>query len=118
MQSLANDRFQQNTGKGTTIAFQPSMFWELLDPKPCQATTVTSARNRGARPENVPDARMCITTHFVHPLVEDEAEQPVPSDHLTVATEPLLANPETLEQLSMVDLCSQLLPDDFDWLPT
>lgn len=60
----------------------------------------------------------CITTHFVHPLVEDETEHPVASDHVHGGAEALIANPEDLEQLYMADLCSQLLPDDFDWLST
>ncbi|RAK98164.1 fungal specific transcription factor domain-containing protein [Aspergillus ibericus CBS 121593] len=64
--------------EGTTITFQPSLIWDLLDPQihptstpPPTPTTITTPG-----PTAPGGARLRVTTQFVHPLVEDE---PVPN---------------------------------------
>jgi hypothetical protein len=95
------------------------MFWELLDPKICQMTQVyPTSPDEISRTEHIPDARMRVTTHFVHPLEEDQAERPPTANHNADAADTFFLSPEDLEQVSIDELFSHFAPDNFNWLQT
>ncbi|KAI2882760.1 transcriptional regulator family: Fungal Specific TF [Aspergillus niger] len=112
--SISSEHQSAATTKGTTITIQPSLFWDLLDPKICP-TEMPASSGPAA-----PGARMRVTTQFMHPLSEDEPslgqggrdvgrvgggnEGFMPDVHV-----------QELEQLSLDELFGQLGDDTFTW---
>ncbi|KAE8130929.1 hypothetical protein BDV38DRAFT_290947 [Aspergillus pseudotamarii] len=93
-----------NTCNITMISFQPQMFWELLDPKVCQV------------PQGDPtsqDARMRVTTHFVHPLLDEQPPPPNPAGNAMYSFPP---SPEDLEQVCLDEIFAHFPRDEFYWL--
>ncbi|GKZ25930.1 hypothetical protein AbraIFM66951_002460 [Aspergillus brasiliensis] len=104
--------------KGTTITIQPSLFWDLLDPKICPSETTS-----GSVVSATPGARMRVTTQFMHPLSEDEPSvghggrdiggSSVDSGGGSGFMSDVHAH--ELEQLSLDELFGQLGDGEFTW---
>jgi hypothetical protein len=93
------------------------MFWELLDPKICQmAQGDTGAYGGASHSGNVPVARMRVTTHFVHPLIEDQEEQPSPTNNAGSAVYSFSPRPEDLEQVCLDQIFYHFSRDEPYWL--
>ncbi|GKZ57639.1 hypothetical protein AnigIFM49718_002963 [Aspergillus niger] len=100
--------------KGTTINIQPSLFWDLLDPKICPTETP------GSSGPAAPGARMRVTTQFMHPLSEDEpslGQAGRDVGRVGDGGEGLMSDVhvQELEQLSLDELFGQLGDDTFTW---
>lgn len=104
--------------KAATIQFQPSMFWELLEPNFFQSAQLhaTNPDTATSRVEHRPDARMRVTTHFVHPLVESQAEQPSLPDNIANSTDSIFPSLEEMEQFPMDEVLGHFASGDLDWL--
>ncbi|OJZ85095.1 hypothetical protein ASPFODRAFT_164805 [Aspergillus luchuensis CBS 106.47] len=112
--SISSEHQGATITKGTTITIQPSLFWDLLDPKICPTETP------GSSGLAAPGARMRVTTQFMHPLSEDEPS--VGQEERGVGGvggggEGLLpdVHAHELEQLSLDELFGQLGDDEFTW---
>lgn len=63
----------------------------------------------------IPDARIRITTHYVHPLGErGTSHQSREAD--SNLTDAFLLSPEQLEQVYLDDIFSHFIPNDIDGL--
>ncbi|KAE8416583.1 hypothetical protein BDV36DRAFT_310045 [Aspergillus pseudocaelatus] len=117
LQYIAKEKLQNAPGGSTMISFQPHMFWELLDPKVCQVPQGDPTSQGGAsQATNVPDARMRVTTHFVHPLLDEQAEQPHPPNPAGNAMHSFPPSPEDLEQVCLDEIFAHFPRDEFYWL--
>ncbi|KAF7591893.1 hypothetical protein BBP40_000940 [Aspergillus hancockii] len=117
LQSVARDKLQNIPGGSTMISFQPQMFWELLDPKICQMVQGDYVPYGMNFPTgNVPDARLRVTTHFVHPLVEDQEEQPPPINNVENGMQSISPDPEDLEQVCLDQIFYHFPRDESYWL--
>lgn len=60
---------------------------------------------------------MRFATHFVHPLVEDQTEQPLYPDQAARGTNSLIpVTEEDMEQLPLEELFAHIEPDCLNWL--
>ncbi|PWY93101.1 hypothetical protein BO94DRAFT_359431 [Aspergillus sclerotioniger CBS 115572] len=93
----------------TTISFQPTVFWDLLDPEICPTQPPTGP--------TTPGARMRVTTQFVHPLVEDDPPPYlIPSTAGTNSPGIFLPDAHNLEHLSLDELFGQIGEDELAWV--
>lgn len=106
---MANHYREQETDKNTSIFIQASLFWTLLDPEVCHMTPPREAPQGQIR--RIPDARVRITTHFAHPLVENESYA-LPAAGFNSVNDPFLFNEDELEQVYLDDLFSHFIPMD------
>ncbi|PWY72274.1 hypothetical protein BO70DRAFT_389351 [Aspergillus heteromorphus CBS 117.55] len=121
--SVTTNAAKETRAQGSTIAFQPSLLWELLDPKLCSTAAMsadlTAQEEEGGVFPRPTGARMHVTTQFVHPLTEeqaDEHDQPsFPGTPDGGGSAALVSGAEGLEQLSLDELFAQFAPDDFIW---
>lgn len=58
---------------------------------------------------------MCVTTHFVHPLVESQADQPSLPDNITNSASSIFPSLEDMEQFPVDEVFAHFAPDDLDW---
>lgn len=63
------DKQQDVPGKATKITVPSGMLWELLDPSICDATL------SGSQPPALSEASIHVTTHFLHPLADDNIQK-------------------------------------------
>ncbi|KAM6522927.1 hypothetical protein FALCPG4_012539 [Fusarium falciforme] len=63
------DKQQDVPGKATKITVPSGMLWELLDPSICDATL------SGSQPPALSEASIHVTTHFLHPLADDNLQK-------------------------------------------
>ncbi|KAB8208572.1 hypothetical protein BDV34DRAFT_189838 [Aspergillus parasiticus] len=117
LQYVAKEKLQEISGGSTMISFQPQMFWELLDPSVCQVPQGSPSSQGGtSQVSNVPDARIRVTTHFVHPLLDEQAEQPHPPNPAGNAMYSSLPSPDDLEQVCLDEIFGHFPRDEFYWL--
>ncbi|KAF5664352.1 hypothetical protein FHETE_7109 [Fusarium heterosporum] len=72
LQSLVIGTSPQADKTDTTINFPPSMIWELLDPIIQEAGLLNESQH--ALAESQPYVSIHVTTDFLHPLADDDAE--------------------------------------------
>ncbi|KAF4996693.1 hypothetical protein FGRMN_4351 [Fusarium graminum] len=72
LQSLVIGTSPQGDQTDTTINFPPSMIWELLDPVIREAGLPNESQH--ALTESQPHVSIHVTTDFLHPLADDDAE--------------------------------------------
>ncbi|KAE8375415.1 hypothetical protein BDV26DRAFT_14948 [Aspergillus bertholletiae] len=117
LQYVAKEKLREAPGGSTMISFQPQMFWELLDPKVCQLPQDDPPSQGGtSQGSSVPDARMRVTTQFVHPLLDEQTEQQHPPNPAGDAMYSFVPNPEGLEQVCLDEIFAHFPRDEFDWL--
>lgn len=120
LQSIANEELLRSSGDQNRHIILPlSELWELLDPNTLQGQSGQGSNDAAAHPFNPQDPRMRISTHIVHPLVENNAEPSSSGSGVTGPADPFSAsNPcgqLELEQVSLDDLFSQLVPEQLQW---
>ncbi|KAJ5368409.1 uncharacterized protein N7496_008169 [Penicillium cataractarum] len=115
LQSVAESDLRSGPSEPRTIRFQPSVLWNLLDPKFIRSTKHKQTAREGilSRSDSGQDTHMRIATNFVHPLVDEQSEQPVLSDITAASAFPGV---EELEQLPMSELFTQFSSNDLNWL--
>ncbi|KAF4964774.1 hypothetical protein FSARC_7373 [Fusarium sarcochroum] len=107
LDSIADNNPQSPGAKGISMVFHPSLFWALVDPKISQMTPFTP-HNQGSN--RLQDAMIRISTHYIHPLVETQAEQPT-SDDDDEYYDPFSLNAGDLEQINLDDIFAHFMPD-------
>ncbi|PYH94322.1 hypothetical protein BO71DRAFT_476180 [Aspergillus ellipticus CBS 707.79] len=104
---------ETTASKGTIITFQPTLLWDLLDPKLCNTGGSDSITHNPTIPRP-PGASMRVTTQFVHPLNEDQTDlRPSFPGPFEGASEEITPTADGFEQLSFDELFAQLAPDEF-----
>ncbi|KAL2430772.1 hypothetical protein ABEF95_013288 [Exophiala dermatitidis] len=117
MQSVAQ-RAPETTEGSTTVTFPPLMLWELLDP---QLLPVTQDASTGpqltSQAGGLGDASVGITTHFTHPLVEEEdhGEWPESAENVPMSLNPFSPRFQEFEHMPIDDFFPYVTPDDVDW---
>lgn len=96
--------------KATTLRFQPSVFWDLLDPRIRDPNNQPTDNADPMRTDTAPDALMRVATHYVHPLIDGNDDQQTTSDYNTT-----LPSVESFEQFPMDELFAHFVPDDLAW---
>ncbi|KAJ3459018.1 hypothetical protein MRS44_015091 [Fusarium solani] len=121
LQALAESIRLQSSDQDTTISFQPAWFWELLDPKVCNNTQNGLQKVNKLSTQRLGhsgDSRICLKSHFVMPLDEDEhllgGEQPSDS-HMNIG-DSLFVMPEELELFDIDSLSLDFLHNS-SWQP-
>ncbi|KAB8255651.1 hypothetical protein BDV32DRAFT_154063 [Aspergillus pseudonomiae] len=117
LQYVAKEKLQEVPGGSIMISFQPQMLWELLDPKVCQVPQDDLASQGGvSQHSDVPDTRMRVTTQFVHPLLDEQAEQSNPPNPAGNAMYSFPPSPEDLEQVCLDEILAHFPREEFYWL--
>ncbi|KAM5350810.1 hypothetical protein ACJ41O_007315 [Fusarium nematophilum] len=96
----------------TTISFKPAWIWELLDPRIHQAGSGDTVALCESGSD--PNAKMCLKTHFVQPLQEDEnrgQEHQVEPVENTMNS--LFMSPEDFEEFDIEALSRDFLQNGF-----
>ncbi|KAM0345061.1 hypothetical protein ACHAPU_006947 [Fusarium lateritium] len=104
LESIAANSPADPNLKGISIRFHPPLFWALVDPKISQITPSISD-NRGSN--SFQDATIRISTHYIQPLVEVQAEQP----HVTELYDPFSLDVGILEHINLDDIFATWMPD-------
>ncbi|KAF4341228.1 hypothetical protein FBEOM_4826 [Fusarium beomiforme] len=105
LDSIADNTSQPPTGKGISIAFHPSLFWALVDPKISQMTPLQSECSSG--PQN---SMIRISTHYIHPLNDTQTGQSVPHQG-EESFDPFLFDVGDLEEVNLDGILTHFMPD-------
>ncbi|KIW23627.1 uncharacterized protein PV07_11813 [Cladophialophora immunda] len=117
MQSIAK-RAPETTDGSTIVTFPPLMLWELLDPQLLlvtqDASTSPQLISQGG---GLGDASIGITTHFTHPLVEeeDQGEWPESAENLPMSFNAFSPRFQEFEHMPIDDFFPHVTPDELDW---
>ncbi|KAJ3524549.1 hypothetical protein NM208_g10269 [Fusarium decemcellulare] len=121
LQALAEEIRRQSSDQDTTISFQPAWFWELLDPRICnsmQNVPPDFNQTSADRPGHSDDSRICLKSHFVMPLDENQRldQEMQPSDPDLNTGDSLFTMTEDLELFDIDSLSFDFLHNG-SWEP-
>lgn len=119
LQAIADAEVPDGQDQNRHVTLPLPELWALLDPdsfEVSQSNQVNSKRDIAASGAGEPrDARIRLSTHFVHPLEENSIGQQTRSDGTSLATNLFTPSQEPFEQLCMDDFFSHLQLDQFQW---
>ncbi|KAF2996772.1 hypothetical protein E8E14_004340 [Neopestalotiopsis sp. 37M] len=119
LQTIADAEVPDGQDQNRHVTLPLPELWALLDPdsfEVSQSNQVNSKRGIAASGAGEPrDARIRLSTHFVHPLEENSTGQQLCSDGTSLATNLFTPSQEPFEQLCMDDFFSHLQLDQFQW---
>jgi hypothetical protein len=104
LDSIAENNHQAPNSKGIHILFHPSLFWALVDPKISQMTPPISHSQLS---NDLQDATIRISTHYIQPLVESQVEQPQSAPE---ANDRFSWDVGALEQVNLDDIFASWMP--------
>lgn len=121
LQALAEEIRRQSSDQDTTISFQPAWFWDLLDPRifnSMQNVPQDFNQTSADRPGHSDDSRICLKSHFVMPLDENQRlnQERQPSDPNLNTGDSLFIMPEDLELFDIDSLSFDFLHNG-SWEP-
>lgn len=115
---LVAKKLPESTGGCTIVTFPPLMLWELLDPQSLQvAQGASTSSHLTSQAGGLGDASISITTHFTHPLVEEEDQAVVSQSagNIPVSLDPFSPQFQEFEQMPIDDFFPHLTPEDLYW---
>ncbi|KAF4993081.1 hypothetical protein FGRMN_6696 [Fusarium graminum] len=101
--SIETSNPAEPNAKGIFVRFHPPLFWALVDPKISHMTP--RSNNRGST--SFQDATIRVSTHYIQPLVEVQAER----SHDTASYDPFSLDIGTLEHINLDDIFASWMPD-------
>ncbi|KAF5669989.1 hypothetical protein FHETE_4672 [Fusarium heterosporum] len=102
LDSIQEDNAAELNAKGIFIRFHPPLFWALVDPK--ISHMVPGSDSRGSN--LFQDATIRVSTHYIQPLVEVQAEQSQNSE----SYDPFSLDIGTLEHINLDDIFANWTP--------
>ncbi|ETS77441.1 hypothetical protein PFICI_11315 [Pestalotiopsis fici W106-1] len=118
LQAIADAGVPDGEDQNRHVTLPLPELWELLDPDAFEISHSSriNSKSSGARGAGEPrDARIRMSTHFVHPLDENSAGQQSRLDGASLPTNLFTPSQEPFEQLCMDDFFFHLQPDQFQW---